>query len=223
MNHDRLGACAAGLAALLPVFLLSTDTATGASDLEVMVRLHQHPAFPIRVALTAIYFPAAILSHFVLTWGLEGPSRTWGWFGFLMFLVGNGIDAIYRSVQFAVVHYQWSAQWLASPELQAQRSLAAKIEGFNEVGVGVYVAFAAFFAVGRFTLGAATFMAPGLRFLGVTFLVVGAFNLLPWFGRLFDIPLLANLGAYYLVPWLVNLAALVWSLWFRGSRPSAAL
>ncbi|TPV92911.1 MAG: hypothetical protein B7733_23415 [Myxococcales bacterium FL481] len=220
MHNLRIAATGAGLAAMLPLFLLLTDTSTGAADLETMVRLHQHPAFPLRVALTALYFPAVLLSHFALAWS---SHQVWAWWGFSLFAIGNGIDAVYRAVQFGVVHYRWCAAWLEATDPGVRESLEVRITAFGEVGAGVYIAFAMFFGLGRLSLGAATVSAPvrSTKILGLSFIVVGALNVLPWIGRITGLPWLAGLGGYYLVPWLVNLLLLAAVLW-RWPAPAGA-
>ena len=193
-------ACAA-IAAALPAIILLFGVPISDPDPAEFAKLHLHPAFDARVVLTFTYFAAIIALHwFIVPDG--GSARRWFLLGFAFFLVGNGIDTVYRSVQFLLVHGAWAPAVLQAGAESA--AAAARISAFNEFASSIGFSFAFFFAIGRLLMGGALIAAGGplARYCGVAIALNGVWNLATVLSVWPAFSGLSAMGTYYMWPWL---------------------
>lgn len=188
------------IAAALPAIIILFGVPISDPDLETFARLHLHPAFDARVGLTFTYFLAIVALHWFIC--PEGrPARDWYLLGFCFFLLGNGVDAAYRSVQYLVVHGIWAPAVLAEG---AQSAAAEKITWFNDVASGIGFSFALLFAAGRLLMGGALIAAGGrlAQLCGAAIILNGLWNLATVLSAWPPLSGLGAIGTYYVWPWL---------------------
>jgi len=102
-THALLTLFATLLAVALPLQILVAGTSIAHPDPEQFAELHRQNGFWLRATLTFLYFPAAIVLHLLVQAAVE-RRRTAFLAGFYLFLLGNGIDLLFRSIQFLVAH-----------------------------------------------------------------------------------------------------------------------
>ena len=212
-----VAACAV-VAAALPLTILVFGAPISDPDPAAFVRLHLHPAFEARVAITFAYFAAIIALHWFIVPD-TGPARHWYLLGFAFFLVGNGIDVVYRSIQFLLAHGVWAPTVL---EAGMESAAAAKISAFNEIAPAITFSFSLFFAVGRLVMGGALIAAGGRlsQLCGAAIILNGLWNLATVFAAWSPFAGLGAIGAYYMWPWLAAIL-IAGALGWRKARSTA--
>lgn len=203
----------ATLSIALPLYILLFGSPISDPDPGVFAQLHLSSTFAPRVALTYIYFPAVITLHFLIQPG-KGPARTIFLIGLSLFLIGNGIDAVYRSVQFTTVHGLWARELLASA---GAATAAAKIQTFNELAPAITASFSSFFAIGRVLMGVALMGERSRlgRITGFALVLNGLWNLPAALAIVPGFAGLSVLGSYYLLPWLASMVLVGMLAWNR--------
>ena len=214
-----LVALALAFSAALPAYILIFGAPISDPDIAVLARLHLDPALAPRAILTFLYFPAVLALHFLIQ-PRDPCRRSLFLVGFSIFLLGIGIDAVYRSVQFLTVHGQWARELLAGGAAAAEA--AAKLGTFNELAVGVTTAFSFLFAVGRLVMGAALLLEPGrwARLCGAGLAINGLWNLASVLAVIPAFAALSAIGSFYLWPWL---AAILLAGAYAWPRPQATM
>ena len=202
-------AALAGLAALLPLFILITGAPVSDPDVAQLATFHLRTDFWVRAGLTALYFPAIIALHFAML-PAAADQRTLYLCGLIFFVAGNAIDLPFRSVQFLTVGGTWGADWLGATDPLAKAATAAKIASFGEISPAIAFSFTLLFAVGRLVMGAALWQSrfSALRIAAAGLVLTGLWNLAAVLKEIPALAALASLGSVYLWVWLAGIVAL---------------
>ncbi|WP_116812409.1 hypothetical protein [Steroidobacter cummioxidans] len=205
------------LSIALPLQILVVGSPISHPDPERFAQLHLHDGFWWRAILTFAYFPAVLLLH-LLAQPADRHFRTLFLAGFGLFLLGNGIDLLFRSVQFLVAHGIWAPQMLDTADVTGREAARSKILAFNEIAPAVGFCFSFLFAVGRGLMGAALLLERSKlrRLAGLALVTTGLLNLIialtavPMFSHL------AAVGPFYLWIWPIGLILVAMAAWGQG-------
>lgn len=202
------------LAVALPLQILAFGPPIGSLDPERFAQLHLQPGFWLRAVLTLLYFPAVIVLHLLLLPAVR-VLRAAFIAGVALFVLGNGIDLVFRAVQFLVAHAVWAPRMLDLADPVVREAALSRIIVFNEIAPAMGFCFSLLFGVGRVLMGLALLHDRGLwlRLAGLALLLAGALNLgialvvVPGLSRL------AVLGSFYLWLWPIGLLLIGWTAW----------
>ncbi len=202
------------LSVALPVQILAFGPPVGSPDPERFAQLHLHEDFWRRAVLTIAYFPAVIVLHL-----FAQPARRnlqiLFLAGFGLFLLGNGIDLLFRSVQFLVAHAVWAPQLLDLADSAAREHARGKVLAFNEIAPAVGFCFSLLFAIGRVLMGLALLPEGGLvsRLAGLVLVITGLLNLCVALALVPGHSSLGAVGPAYLWIWPIGLLLVGAAAW----------
>jgi len=213
-THALLTLFATLLAVALPLQILVAGTSIAHPDPEQFAELHRQDGFWLRATLTFLYFPAAIVLHLLVQAAAE-RRRTAFLAGFYLFLLGNGIDLLFRSIQFLVAHGVWAAQLLEAVAPAERAAARAKLVAFDEIAAAFGFAFSLLFAFGRSLMGSALLAAPTVwaRLAGMGLVATGAFNAIFALTAVPSFAFIAQAAPLYPWVWLAGLVALGIAAW----------
>lgn len=202
------------LSLALPLQILAFGPTIGSLDPENFAQLHLQPGFWQRATLTLLYFPAVIVLHVLLQPATQ-VLRTVFVAGLVLFVLGNGIDLVFRSVQFLVAHAVWAPRVLELSDAVAREAAIVRIVTFNEIAPAFGFSFSLLFGVGRVLMGLALLLSSGLwlRLAGVLLLLAGLLNLGIALIVVPGLAGLAALGSLYLWVWPIGLVLVGWAAW----------
>jgi len=128
-------------------FLLAGDRLAARTD-EELLRLHLDPLHLVKNVLSLISFVAALGAMAGLRERLASAAAApAARLGLIAFAVGTAVDGLFRAVEAVTVERVWAGRALAAVEEGERAAYLAKIEGFREVGEGVFPVFGTFFVL----------------------------------------------------------------------------
>lgn len=212
------------LSVALPLQILVVGPAIGHPDPERFAQLHLQDGFWWRAVFTFAYFPAVILLH-LLAQPASRRLRMLFLAGFGMFLLGNGIDLLFRSVQFLVAHGVWAPQMLEITDVAGRESARSKIISFNEIAPAVGFCFSFLFAVGRGLMGAALLLEKGKvqRLAGLALVTTGLLNLMIALAAAPMFSYMVAAGPFYLWIWPIGLVLVGAAAWRQIANETRSL
>jgi len=206
--HLALVLTALLLAIALPLHIIVMGTVIADTDPERFAQLHLQHGFWWRASLTFVYFPAAVTLHLFVQ-SASRRLRTLFVAGFCLFLLGNAIDLLFRSVQFLVAHGVWAPQLLDDAAAATGKDARAKILAFNEIAPAFGFSFSLLFAVGRMLMGCALVCEPDriVQLAGVALVATGILNMVFALTSVLQLAALGAIASVYPWVWLLGLAA----------------